>query len=122
MVRPAETRIKKYKAKVDADVVRSRISAYGEEMKTLQEVKQAEVTDVQNAVRSILDNHGINPVFTMPYMACALEVYRIIKKYSGTTKENEAKIALDKWFARGCNGEVLADIASYFGISWSPPS
>ena len=122
MVRDATTRVQKFKAKVDADVIRSRIAAYGDYMKQLQETKQAEVTEVQSAVRSILDEHGINPVFTMPYMACALELYKITKKYSGTTKENEAKICLDKWYARGLNAEVLVDIANYFGISWTAPS
>jgi len=122
MVRDATTRVMKYKAKVDADVVRSRIAAYGDYMKQQQETKQAEVTEVQNAVRDILDEHGINPVFTMPYMACALELYGISKKYKGKTKENECKICLDKWHARGLQADVLVDIANYFGISWTPPS
>ena len=122
MVKSAERRIARYKGKIDPDVYRSRISALGEEMKKEAEVGQTAVTNIQAQVRSILDEHGINPVFAMPYQACAQELGALVRKFSGKTLEAEADLVLDKWYARGLVCEVLEDIAKMFGITWTCPT
>ncbi len=130
MVRSATTRIAKYKAKIDADVIRSRIAAYGDQMKTLQEAKQTEVTTIQEEVKSIIDNHGIAPTLVIPFMRVAMKLYKLSKKHSGEVFANEARFELDKEYMRLVTSgfdatraeAVLADIAAYFGVTWSAPT
>lgn len=121
MVREAIYRIKKYAAKVDPDAVRIRFDKYKDDMVTQQQTRLSELSELQTKVRNILNEEGISPAFTMPYMACANELYRLKSSFSGKVFENEAKITLDKWYTRGCNSTVLVEIAKLFGITWSAP-
>jgi len=130
MVRSATNRVQKYKAKIDADVIRSRIASYGDYMKTQQETKQAEIATIQSDVKNIVDSHGIAPTLVIPFMRIAMKLYKLKSKHSGSVLENEAKYELDKEYNRLVDsgfdatkaGEVLSDIASYFDITWTPPS
>jgi len=130
MVKEATRRIAKYKAKIDADVIRSRISAYGDAMKTYQETGQTEVATVQADIKGIVDNHGIAPTLVIPFMRLGVRLYKLSKKHTGSVFENEAVLELDKEYRRLVNsgfsaekaGAVLADIANYFGVTWTPPS
>ncbi|MCD6422071.1 hypothetical protein J7L13_01825 [bacterium] len=130
MVREATTRIAKYKAKIDADVIRSRIAAYGDNMKTLQEARQAEITTIQSDVKGILDEHGIAPTLVLPFMRIAMKLYKLSKKHTGAVFETEAKYELDKEYNRLVDSgfdaskaeAVLKDIAAYFNVTWSAPT
>jgi hypothetical protein len=92
-------------------------------MKDAQVNKQAEIVGHQQFVRDTLNEAGISPAFTMPYQACAMNLYGLINKgFSGQCFDDEAKIVLDKWYARGCDDGVLVTIAEHFGVTWTCPS
>jgi len=120
MVRDATWRVKKYGAKIDPDAVRIRFEKQGADMVTQQQARLSELAELQGKVRGILNTHGINPAFTMAYMACANELYGLSRRFDGKTFSNEAGIALDKWKTRGCVQAVLTDIAALFGLTYPP--
>jgi len=122
MVRPSDQRLSKYGAKIDPDAVRIRFNLQGSMMKDAQVNKQAEITAHQQFVRDTLNAAGINPAFTMPYQACAMELYGLVNKgFAGKCFEDEAKLVLDKWCYRGCNPDVLTAIGTHFGVTWTCP-
>jgi len=120
MVREATWRVKKYGAKIDPDAVRIRFEKQGEDMKTQQQARLSELAELQGKVRNILNSHGVNPAFTMPYMAVSNELYGLSRRFNAKTFANEAIIVLDKWKARGCLQAVLTDIAALFGVTYPP--
>lgn len=123
MVRSAEARKRKYESKIDADVVRSRISAQKTYMVEQMESRAAELATIEANVKAIVESQTtpISSIMVPFYLNAARELYKLSKKFSGTTLNKEADVVLDKWCARGLTGTVLQEIAGLFGISWTPP-
>jgi len=125
MVRSAEKRIATYGSKIDADVIRSRISALKSTMVESASVKQAEISQIQADVKAKLEDLGYPPEFTVALMKIAMYIYGLKNKHSGEMLKVEAQAYINaqatKLYA------VLKDSAkaksylewvlAYFGIS-----
>jgi hypothetical protein len=122
MVREASLRKKKYEAKIDADVQRSRILALKESMVEQQEGMTASLATLETELKRVVEGQA-TPVFghQMPaYLNVARELWSKQRKFSGKTVEGEYAIVLDKWFAKGLNKWILRSIGKLFGITYLP--
>jgi len=121
MVRPAVRRRQKYEAKIDPDVLRSRILAFKSSMTEQMDEKAAELATLETQVKSILEAQTttVYSAFVPMYLNVGRQLYRLSKKFGGATFEAEAKIILDKWKARGLSATILAAIAKLFGITYT---
>jgi hypothetical protein len=120
MPKTAEQRAKKFEVKFDADVVRSRFAVTKDLAVTQQQARQAELTDLRNTVRQILDVNGVPSLQTVLYLSFANRIYGLKRTYSGGTLDIEVKGARDLWVLRGANVNILNSIISALGIS--PPA
>lgn len=129
MVTPAEKRISRYTSKVDADVVRARISALKDSMVESATVKQAEIATIQGDVKAYLNSVGVIPELNVAFIKVAMKLYGLSQKHSGVALEREAKSYLTSIYLKYKEGgisetvakNVLEWIASYFGITWTVP-
>jgi len=83
MVKSAEARIKAYSQKIDADVIRSRISALKDSMVEKATVKQTELATIQADIKSELEDLGVPPEFTVPFLRIAMRLYGLTNKHKG---------------------------------------
>jgi len=120
MVRDASLRKAKYEGKIDADVMRSRILALKDSMVAQVESKFADLATLEAEVKRVVEGQK-TPVYShlIPfYLNVGRELYRLQKRFTGSTYSSEAKISIDKWKARGLVQSVLTDIAKLFGITY----
>lgn len=121
MVRPASRRKEKYEAKIDADVMRSRILAHKSSMVEQMEVATADLATLEAEVKRVVEGY-VSPVASMMipfYLNVGRELYKKSKKFSGNTFTAEAKVCCDKWFARGLYKPVIILIAALFGYTYT---
>jgi len=120
MVRDASRRKQKYEAKIDADVMRSRILAHKSAMVEQMEAKTADLATLEAEVKRVVEAQT-TPIYThlIPaYLNVGRQLYKLQKNFSGTTYTAEAKIVLDKWKAKGLTQYVLTAIAKLFGVTY----
>jgi hypothetical protein len=124
MVREATYRKAKYEAKIDADVVRSRIASLKSSMTEQMESKAAELATIEKNIKAILEAQT-SPIYSIQvpfYLNVGRELYRLQKKFGGKTFTAEAIVVLDKWKSRGLTQSVLGAIAELFGVTYPPSS
>jgi hypothetical protein len=131
MVKSPEDRQKKYAAKFDAEVVRSRYSATADLAKAGQTAASNAMAAIASAVRAILNDAGEYPIVTSMYMSFANKLYGICRKFAGypdaktlsTTATNTALLEISKWKDMGAKDQILKDIWNIFAACLgSPPS
>lgn len=129
-VSPAEKRIERFKAKVDPDVISSVISAQRDGMIAKQAARFAEIADYQAFVKKLLAQNGIIAELTVAFMKIAGRLYSLVRNHEMETAVNEATHYLNMTYCKYKNvfastekvTKVLTSIASYFGITWTPPT
>jgi hypothetical protein len=121
MVRDATHRKAKYEAKIDADVIRSRITALKPSMAEQMDSASAELATVETNVKAILEasTTTIFSCYNPMYLNAGRELYSKQKRFGGGTFQAESGVILDKWLTRGLNGKVLENIGQLFGSSWT---
>lgn len=121
MVREASRRKAKYEAKIDADVARSRILALKTSMVNQMEAASADLATVESEVKRVIEGQttSIYSHEIPAYLNVGRELYRLSRKFSGTTFESEAKIVCDKWKAKGLQVWALTEIAKLFGVTYT---
>jgi len=131
MVKSLEDRQKKYAAKFDAEVVRSRYSATADLAKAGQAAASNAMAAIASAVRAILNDAGEYPIVTSLYMSFANKLYGICRKFAGypdnktlsTAAINTALLEISKWKQMGAKAEILQSIWNIFAeCIGSPPS
>jgi uncharacterized protein (DUF342 family) len=124
MVRDATHRKAKYEAKIDADVQRARITALKSSMVEQMDSASADLATVETNVKAVLEAQ-VTPIYSIynpMYLNIGRELYRIQKKFGGSTFQAESSIICDKWYGRGLNPHVVEAIGKLFGSSWTCPS
>lgn len=108
-----------YAAKIDPDVMRSRIAARRTDMIEAQQSEQTNLANLYLQIRSILRNAGISSIFNALYNGFAGQCYGLQKKfeYGTTTLATEIGIAKASWTTRGLVADVLHEIGTLFGVS-----
>jgi TRAP-type mannitol/chloroaromatic compound transport system substrate-binding protein len=120
MVRDATRRAAKFEGKIDADVMRSRITALKDSMVEQMQAKAAELATLEANIKSVVENAS-ETVYShqIPaYLNVGREIYKKSKNFTGKTFEGEATAILCKWHQKGLKEAVLTDIAKLFGITW----
>jgi len=121
MVRDASLRKAKYEGKIDADVARTRILALKTGMVTQMEAKTAELATLEAETKRVLEGQT-TPIYghQIPaYLNVSRQLYKLSKKFSGTTFNSEAEIILDKWKAKGLLTWALTLIAKLYGYTYT---
>jgi len=116
-VRPHTFRQRKYKVKIDPDVVRTRFVGLKDLMVEQTEAKFADLVTFENQTKHICEAAGVPTILIPFYLNYARELYKKSIKFTGVTLQNEADLIADKWQARGLDRAVLVDIAAAFGIT-----
>lgn len=122
MVREASRRKEKYEAKIDADVSRSRILALKTSMVEQQEARQAELATNEAEIKKTVEG-GTTKVYghMIPaYLNVGRQLFKLSKKFSGTTLTEEAKVIMDKWFSKGLDSFLIRAIGRLYGIEYKP--
>ena len=124
MVKSGQDRANKFASKLDSSVTKARIDAQKDTMIAGNANAMSITAGIQAQVRTILDDTpAVSVTFSQPFMACALELGRISRKYSGTNLQNEGTYVLTKWNSRVTgltNGHAkLVLIAGLFGITYA---
>jgi len=121
MVREASRRKQKYEAKIDADVMRSRILAQKTMMVEQQEARQADLATLEAETKRVIEGQT-TPIYghQIPaYLNVARELYGKSKTFGGKTFDVEAEVILDKWKAKGLSQWALTLIAKLFGYTYA---
>jgi hypothetical protein len=121
MVKDAAHRAQKYSAKTDPDAVRIRIANYAPYMKANQADPANDVAASQQLVREALNEEGVAPIFTIPYMAVGLKIRKIQTKFSGAVAFDEIQLQLKLFEDRGCDAAVLTAVAAKFDVIYPSP-
>jgi len=116
MVKKGEHRLRKYDAKVVHPVIRTRIEALKEMMVEQEAVKFTELVNLEETVKPILEEAGIETIFFPFYFSYARMIYRVAGNFKGTTRDIEVQIIYEKWRARGLDATLLQDIARVLGV------
>jgi len=121
MVREASRRKAKYEGKIDADVARTRILALKTSMVEQMESKSADLATVETEVKRVIEGQttAIYGHQIPAYLNVGRELYKLSKKFSGTTFTSEAEVILDKWKAKGLATWALTLIAQLFGKTYT---
>jgi len=119
MVREASRRKQKYEAKIDADVMRSRILAHKSAMVEQMEAKTADLATLETEVKRVVEAQPTVYTHLIPaYLNVGRQLYKLQKNFSGKTYTAEAKLVLDKWKGKGLVQAILTEIAKLFGITY----
>jgi len=120
MVRSADRRKQKYEAKIDADVMRSRILALKSGMVEQVEAKFADLATLEAEVKRVVEAQTtVYPHLIPFYLNVGRELYRLSKKFTGITFAVEGKVICDKWKARGLTSAIITEIAKLFGLTYA---
>lgn len=124
MVKSGTARSNKYANKVDSSVIKSRIDAQKTDMQANSASQQAQIANIQAQVRGILDQTpAIATSLSMPFMACALELWKKSTKFTAQNLQNEGGYVLAKWNSRltgVTNAHAkLVQIAGLFGVTYA---
>lgn len=119
MVRHPAYRTRKYDAKLDADVIRSRILAHRDTMVEQEEAIFAELAEVERKCKIVCDNAGVSVMYLPFYHDFARECYRIGKTHAEVTRVNEVQFMWTKWVSRGLTGSILTKLALMCGTDLS---
>ena len=116
MVRDATYRQKKYNAKIDPDVIRSRFTKLKDTMTEQTSVRFSDLVSIEEQTKEICHNNGIVSMFIPAYLNVARELYKKSTKFSGSTLEKEMCIIRAKWISRGLDAGTIDAIIQLFGL------
>lgn len=105
-------RIKKWAAKLSGDNRKKLYDAQKEQMVKLEAEYFKDAEKIQNQVKQMIG--GVSSILQHYYMDFAMEIYRLLKIHKGQTLLNELRILDDKWYRRGLNASLLAEIKDFY--------
>jgi len=122
MVRSADRRVQKYEAKIDADVSRSRILALKTTMVDQQNLRQSELATNEAEIKRIVEGQTTKVYgHQIPaYLNVGRQLFALSKKFSGTTFTEECKLVMDKWFSKGLDKYIIAQLGKLYGVTYTP--
>ena len=106
------SRIEKYKKKISGDNRKRLYDAQKEQMVKLETAASRDFEKIELQVKQIIN--GVPTFYEHFYMAFAKEIYSKQKKFKSQTLLNELRILDDKWYMRGLNAKLLAEIKDFY--------
>jgi len=122
LVRKAEYRFRKYKGKIDPDVISGRFDALKGHMDIMVASEFPKLVEFEMKTKAILEKHAVYSWQFPFYYNVAREMYAKAKKFRGDTLVALAQIVANKWVTRGLNADIVAEIIALFGITITPVS
>jgi hypothetical protein len=120
MVRKSEDRTAKYTGKIDADVMKTRVTAMRPIMISQQGSRLSELADLEVKIKAILEDPPVGiTIFTYQfpaYLSYGKELYGKVRRFNAQALTKEAQLVMNKWASRGLICDILNRIASIFGI------
>jgi monoamine oxidase len=117
MVKAADARIAKYKAKFDATVISNRYTALKDLASREVEVAFAVNAQLEATIKQAIENLVDSPTMIASYLAFARQVGAKANKYGGLSLWNEAQAAKVVWVGRGLDGDICDTILGVLGIT-----
>ena len=109
-VRPAIRRLEKWDAKFSGDVLSERLKNYKSKMlEQLSAIFPVQET-LENEVKLILSEAGLQSYLNPSYLNFAREVYKLARRFSGRQLISTVDVILNKWAARGLERDILERI------------
>ena len=105
-------RVRKYELAVIPDNVRAKFEALKPLMLDGQEEAQSLLTDMEKAVREVLDDEGIIGNFRIPYLNFARALFRATGHQGGVALQKVATAEKAKFTQLGCDPAILDKIIS----------
>jgi len=121
MVRSPYGRTLKFKAKIDPEAIRLRYSKMADIMTEQLAGVTGDLADLENSVKTILHEEGVEVIRFPIYLAYARKLYKLANKFGGNTLNREAQYVYDKFKGRGLVASILQDIAKVLGITILAP-
>lgn len=122
MVKDAESRKRKYEAKVDPVTLAKQTEALKPGMVSAEAQYFSNIAGLEYGVKRLVEATGATPLTVRDYLNFAREMYGLKQKFSGSTLQQEAQIRVDKWAARGLSGPLLVSIAELQGVDPEEPA
>ena len=111
-VRDPKYRTSKYAAKIDPDVIRARFEAQKDVMVEQEAAAFADLATMENTVKSIVEAEGVSTIEIPSYLNVGRQAYKIGKKFSGKTAQNEAMAMGALWKMRGLDEKLVDQIVA----------
>ena len=108
--RTYDKRVRNYEKAVDTGVVSTKFTNRKELMVLGQQEMQAEITDMEQKVRQILDDEGIVGNFRIPYLNFARALFRAKGHNSGVALQKIATAEKAKFISLGLDPAILDKI------------
>jgi hypothetical protein len=121
MVRDPVFRSAKYENKIDADVAKARITALKPMMVDQQTVQQANMQQIEEKAKTVLESYGVPSIWIPIYLSFAKALNKKAGNFTQATLDAEAQYVYDKFKARGLNANVLVDVAKTVGVTIATP-
>jgi len=122
VVRKAEYRFRKYKGKIDPDVIAGRFDALKAHMDIMVAGEFPKLVEFEMKTKAILEKHAVHTWQFPFYYNVAREMYAKAKKFRGDTLRALAQIIANKWATGGLNTTIIAEIIALFGVTVTPVS
>ena len=119
MVRNVVDRVRRYRAKINGDVLKARADELKEQMERAQAIWLRGTVKIEQEMKSMLQNIS-DRLNTIYYIVFAKEINKVMRKFSGGTLMIELEILQNKWIARGLNVNTLDSIKTYYIPSYVP--
>jgi len=110
-------RLRKYDAKIDPDAIKLRFAAHRDAMVEQEEAIFGELSLIESKAKVVCEAAGIVTMNIPAYLNFARQCYRLFKKFSQVSRQNETQNWFNMWVARGYNPTVLAQVAELCGIA-----
>lgn len=124
MVKSAEDRIEKYKAKIDPYITSIYLKKQEQTMIKKETSYFIKISEIEGKTKALCIIEGIYPFQIANYLFFARELYRITHTFADQTAINEANLALWKWVQRGLDLSLLLKIGKIFSLTltyYEPP-
>ena len=109
-VRDAKYRTSKYAAKIDPDVIRARFEAEKDSMVEQEAEQFASLAAMEDTVKTIVEDAGVSTIEIPFYLNVGRQAYKIGRKFTGKTAQNEAMGIGALWKMRGLDESLVDQI------------
>lgn len=107
-------RIKKWTKKLSGDNRKRLYDLQKPDMVRKEKQATEDLVKIENQVKQIVQGESI--LYIPYYIIFGKEIYKLTRKFTALTLQNEACIRFVKWQARGLDTDVLNNILSLFSI------
>lgn len=106
-VRQVKHRLDKWDHKVKLANKGTKLEAMHSKMKHNAEIQFTNLVNLENKVKLILGEVGIQTMFNVPYLDFARQLYRLNRLYAGDQLKKQVMIIRNKWHARGLDDSIM---------------